>query len=100
MGNLASRYVDASNAPVDKTPAARWAREKREAEATLRANLSDFPAVANTPSAVVANKKRSGDRHKDQDARRAYQRDLMRKRRAEKRAADGKASATKQVTNG
>jgi hypothetical protein len=50
--------------------------------------------VANT-SPVVANKKRSGDRHKDQDARREYQRDLMRKRRAEERAADGKTSATK-----
>jgi hypothetical protein len=42
--------------------------------------------VANSASApvVVANKKRSGDRHKDPEARKAYQRELMRKRRAEK----------------
>jgi hypothetical protein len=33
----------------------------------------------------VANKKRSGDRHKDPEARKAYQRELMRKRRAEKK---------------
>ena len=37
--------------------------------------------VANTDS-VVAN--RSSDRHKDLEARRIYQRDLMRKRRASK----------------
>jgi hypothetical protein len=44
--------------------------------------------VANKPSAVVvANKARSGDRHKATDERRAYMADLMRKRRAAKKPA-------------
>lgn len=42
-------------------------------------------AVANKTE--VAPKSRGGDRHKDVEGRRAYQRELMRKRRAAKRAS-------------
>jgi hypothetical protein len=38
--------------------------------------------VANTESRMVANKSRGADRHKDKEARLAYMRELMRKRRA------------------
>jgi len=52
------------------------------------------PVVANTVVAnkpVVANKakSRTGDRHKDVDARRAYQRKLMAARRALAKTAGG-----------
>ena len=53
----------------------------------LQARLN---VVANTPVVdnAVANKSRSGDRHAKTDQRRAYMRDLMRRRRAAARASN------------
>src|ERR1700733_13070075 len=72
----------------------------KERPLPARESVNDKPSaalVANTP-AVVANKKRSGDRHKDADARCVYQRDLMRKRRAENTAAALKTVATQAIS--
>lgn len=53
----------------------------RKAAVTLpSAPVATSPVVANKP-AVVANS-RKGDRHANPEARKAYQADLMRKRRA------------------
>lgn len=49
-----------------------------------------FPGFQEKLAVLVANPKpvanRKGDRHKDREARKVYQRDLMRRRRAEGRA--------------
>lgn len=57
--------------------------------------VANTPVVANAvannrpvvDNAAVANKSRSGDRHARTDQRRAYMRDLMRRRRAAARAS-------------
>jgi len=72
----------------DKLEVARAALGKHAVvpEPLVDTTVSRKAVVANTP-AVVANKKRSSDRHADPEARKAYQRELMRKKRAATKAA-------------
>jgi len=61
----------------------KWLQDRLNAVANTpvvaNAVANNLPLVAN---AAVANKSRSGDRHAKTDQRRAYMRDLMRRRRA------------------